>query len=139
MRLQLYLSPELSDKLRKTALERKMLPRELADQILKEYFGIAGGEEGDYRVVLQRVIDEIDQFLLDKNVEETFTLLDFESFRRIGRPALRSAVGRGVAKYLKGHEKVGYLRDEDGNICRTKNNHAAIYRIVHDVDGDKRN
>ena len=30
------------------------------------------------------------------------------------------------AKYLKGREEVGYLRDTDGNICRT-NNHAAIY------------
>ena len=113
MRLQLYLSPELSDKLSKAALDRKMLPRELADQILKEYFGIAGGKEDNYRVVLRRVIDEIDQFLLDKNVEETFTLLDFENFRKIGRPALRSAVGRGVAKYLKG------LPDESLPPCRS--------------------
>lgn len=124
MRLQLYMSPELSDKLKEEALEKNVLPREVADRILKNYFGIKD-EENDYQTSLGMVINEVDQYLLN-NSEGTFTLLDFESFRSIGKPALRSAVGRGMAKYLKGREEVGYLRDEDGNICRT-NNHAALY------------
>lgn len=49
-----------------------------------------------------------------------------ESFRSIGNPTLRSAVGRGIAKHLKEREEVEYLRDDEGNICRTSN-HAAIH------------
>lgn len=131
MRLQLYMSPELSDRLKKEALEKNVQPKEVADRILKDYFGIKD-EENDYQTSLGMVIKEVDQYLLN-NSEGTFTLLDFESFRSIGKPALRSAVGRGVAKYLKGREEVGYLRDTDGNICRT-NNHAAIYILN---DGNK--
>lgn len=126
MRLQLYMSPELSDKLKEEALAENILPREVADRILKDYFGIKD-EENDYQTALAMVINEVDQYLLN-NSEGTFTLLDFDSFRSIGKPALRSAVGRGIAKYLKGREEVEYLRDEDGNICRT-NTHAAIYVI----------
>lgn len=131
MRLQLYMSPELSDKLKEEALAENILPREAADRILKDYFGIKD-EENDYQTVLAMVINEVDQYLLN-NSEGTFTLLDFDSFRGIGKPTLRSAVGRGMAKYLKGREEVEYLRDEDGNICRT-NNHAAIYALNN---GDK--
>lgn len=35
MRLQLYLSPELSDKLKEEALVKNIQPREVADRILK--------------------------------------------------------------------------------------------------------
>ena len=124
MRLQLYMSPEISDKLKEEAWKNNVLPREAADRILKDYFGIKD-EENDYQTALAMVINEVDQYLLN-NTEGTFTLLDFESFRSIGKPTLRSAVGRGIAKHLKGCEEVEYLRDEEGNICRT-NNHAAIY------------
>lgn len=134
MRLQIYMSPELSDKLVKEASEKKILPRKLADQILKEHFGISDGDK-DYQTTLNMVINEIDQFLICQKTERTkeyFTLLDFESFRSIGAPSLRAAVGRGIAKYLKERKEIEYLREENGNICRTKNNHAAIYRILHE-------
>lgn len=135
MRLQIYMSPLLGDRLCQEAAARQMAPRELADQILKEYFGITDKEE-NYQTSLAMVISEVDQFLSDENAKSTFTLLDFESFRSIRAAALRSAVGRGIAKYLKGREDVGYCRDENGNICRT-NNHAAIYRIISDADGQQ--
>lgn len=124
MRLQLYMSPELSDKLNEEALAKNIQPREVADRILKDYFGIKD-EENDYQTALAMVSNEVDQFLLN-NSEGTFTLLDFENFRSIGNPTLRSAVGRGIAKHLKEREEVEYLRDDEGNICRTSN-HAAIY------------
>ena len=124
MRLQLYMSPELSDKLNEEALAKNIQPREVADRILKDYFGIKD-EENDYQTALAMVSNEVDQFL-SNNSEGTFTLLDFESFRSIGNPTLRSAVGRGIAKHLKEREEVEYLRDDKGNICRTSN-HAAIY------------
>lgn len=124
MRLQLYMSPELSDKLKEEALAKNILPREAADRILKDYFGIKD-KENDYQTALALVINEVNEYLLN-NSEGTFTLLDFRSFRSIGKPTLRSAIGRGIAKYLKGRKEVEYLRDEDGNICRT-DNHAAIY------------
>ena len=125
MRLQLYMSPELSDKLEKEATQRNVLPRDLADQILKDYFGIKD-EENDYKTTLGMVISEIDQYIMNNAEGTVFTLLDLESFRSIGRPALRSAVGRGIAKYLRDRKEVDYLRDDEGNICRT-NSHAAIY------------
>ena len=124
MRLQLYTSPELSDKLKEEALAKNIQPGEVADRILKDYFGIKD-EENDYQTALAMVSNEVDQFLLN-NSEGTFTLLDFESFRSIGNHTLRSAVGRGIAKHLKEREEVECLRDDEGNICRTKN-HAAIY------------
>ncbi len=133
MRLQLYLSPVLSDRLKKNASEKKISPRELADQILKDYFGITD-EAKDYQITLTSVINEIELFLKNNRGKETFTLLDFESFRSIGSPALRSAVGRGVAKYFKESKEIEYLRDEDGEICRTPNTHAAIYRIINSSD-----
>ncbi len=133
MRLQLYLSPELSDRLARNALDRNMSPRELADKILKDYFGITD-EEKDYQTTLNSVINEIELFIVNPKGKETFTLLDFESFRSIGSPALRSAVGRGVAKYFKESKEIEYLRDEDGEICRTPNTHAAIYRIINSSD-----
>ena len=133
MRLQLYLSPELSDKLKEEALVKNIQPREVADRILKDYFGIKD-EENDYKTALGMVGNEVDQYLLN-NSEGTFTLLDFDSFRSIGKPALRSAVGRGMAKYLKGREEVEYLRDENGNICRT-DNHAAIYVLSNEDKED---
>ncbi|MGO4865382.1 hypothetical protein [Ligilactobacillus ruminis] len=112
--------------MKEEALAKNILPREVADQILKDYFGIKD-EENDYQTALAMVSNEVDQYVLN-NSKGTFTLLDFESFRSIGKPALRSAVGRGIAKYLKGREEVDYLRDDEGNICRT-NNHAAIYSL----------
>ena len=124
MRLQLYMSPELSDKLNEEALAKNIQPREVADRILKDYFGIKD-EENDYQTALAMVSNEVDQFL-SNNSEGTFTLLDFENFRSIGNPTLRSAVGRGIAKHLKEREEVEYLRDDKGNICRTSN-HAAIH------------
>ena len=124
MRLQLYMSPELSDKLNEEALAKNIQPREVADRILKDYFGIKD-EENDYQTALAMVSNEVDQFL-SNNSEGTFTLLDFENFRSIGNPTLRSAVGRGIAKHLKEREEVEYLRDDEGNICRTSN-HAAIH------------
>lgn len=133
MRLQLYLSPELSDRLAKNALDRNMSPRELADKILKDYFGITD-EEKDYQTTLNSVINEIELFLMNKKGKETFTLLDFESFRSIGTSALRSAVGRGVAKHFKECKEIEYLRNENGEICRTPSTHAAIYRIVNGAD-----
>ena len=133
MRLQLYLSPELSDKLKEEALVKNIQPREVADRILKDYFGIKD-EENDYKTALGMVVNEVDQYLLN-NSEGTFTLLDFDSFRSIGKPALRSAVGRGMAKYLKGREEVEYLSDENGNICRT-DNHAAIYVLSNEDKED---
>lgn len=135
MRLQLYISPVLSDRLYTEAAARQMTPRELADQILKDYFGITDKEE-NYQTSLAMVINEVNQFLSDENAKGTFTLLDFDSFRSIGTSALRSAVGRGIAKYLKGREDVVYCRDENGNICRT-NNHAAIYKIISHADGQQ--
>ena len=133
MRLQLYTSPEFSDKLNEEALAKNIQPREVADRILKDYFGIKD-EENDYQTALAMVSNEVDQFLLN-NSEGTFTLLDFESFRSIGNPTLRSAVGRGIAKHLKEREEVEYLRDDEGNICRTKN-HAAIY-VLKKKTGNK--
>ena len=134
MRLQIYMSPVLGERLYQEASEKHMEPRELADQILKDYFGIKEGEE-DYQTSLSRVMEEIDQFLSDeekvKKANGTFTLIDFENFRSIGTPAMRSAVGRGIAKYLKGNKNVEYCRDENGNICRTKG-HAAIYRVIEE-------
>ena len=130
MRLQLYLSPELSEKLNDEAKEKSLLPRDVADQILKNHFGIKD-EENDYQTALKLVISEVDKYI-SNNSEGTFTLLDFESFRKIGNPVLRSAVGRGIAKHLKGRDEVEYLRDEDGNICRN-NNHASIY-ILRSID-----
>lgn len=126
MRLQLYMSPELSKKLNDEAQEKGILPRELADHILKDCLGIKD-REIDYQNALSLVISEVDKYILN-NAEGTFTLLDFESFRSLGSPVLRSAVGRGIAKYLKGRDEVEYLRDEDGNICRN-NNHASIYKL----------
>ena len=116
--IQIYMSPELSDKLIEEALAKNIQPREVADRILKDYFGIKD-EENDYQTALAMVSNEVDQFLLN-NSEGTFTLLDFESFRSIGNHTLRSAVGRGIAKHLKGREEVKYLRDDEGNICITK-------------------
>lgn len=133
MRLQLYMSPELSDKLNEEALAKNIQPREVADRILKDYFGIKD-EENDYQTALARVSNEVDQFLLN-NSEGTFTLLNIENFRSIGNPTLRSAVGRGIAKHLKEREEVEYLRDDEGNICRTKN-HAAIY-VLKKKTGNK--
>ena len=48
MRLQIYMSPVLGERLYQEASEKHMEPRELADQILKDYFGIKEGEE-DYQ------------------------------------------------------------------------------------------
>ena len=85
MRLQIYMSPVLGERLYQEASEKHMEPRELADQILKDYFGIKEGEE-DYQTSLSRVMEEIDQFLADeekvKKANGTFTLIDFENFRR---------------------------------------------------------
>lgn len=135
MRLQIYMSPMLSERLCKEALDKQMKPRELADQILKDYFGIREDKE-DYQKALHNLIEEIDQFIEDdekvKKAGDTFTLLDFESFRSIGTPAVRSAVGRGIAKYLKERKDVEYCRDENGEICRTRSRHAAIYKIRQD-------
>lgn len=127
------MSPELSDKLKEEALAKNIQPREVADRILKDYFGIKD-EENDYQTALAMVSNEVDQFLLN-NSEGTFTLLDFESFRSIGNNTLRSAVGRGIAKHLKEREEVEYLRDDEGNIYRTKN-HAAIY-VLKKKTGNK--
>ena len=78
----------------------------------------------------------MDQFIEDdekvKKAGDTFTLLDFESFRSIGTPAVRSAVGRRIAKYLKERKDVEYCRDRNGEICRTRSRHAAIYKIRQD-------
>ena len=108
---------------------------ELADQILKDHFGIREDKE-DYQKALHNLIEEIDQFLKDdekvKKVGGTFTLLDFESFRSIGTPAVRSAVGRGIAKYFKERKDVEYCRDANGEICRTRSRHAAIYKVSQD-------
>ena len=38
MRLQIYMSPMLSERLCKEALDKQMKPCELADQILKDHF-----------------------------------------------------------------------------------------------------
>ena len=126
MRLQIYMSPMLSERLCKEALDKQMKPCELADQILKDHFGIREDKE-DYQK---------DQFLKDdekvKKVGGTFTLLDFESFRSIGTPAVRSAVGRGIAKYFKERKDVEYCRDANGEICRTRSRHAAIYKVSQD-------
>ena len=65
MRLQIYMSPVLGERLYQEASEKHMEPRELADQILKDYFGIKEGEE-DYQTSLSRVMEEIDQFLADE-------------------------------------------------------------------------
>lgn len=85
---------------------------------------------------MHNLIEEIDQFLKDdekvKKVGGTFTLLDFESFRSIGTPAVRSAVGRGIAKYFKERKDVEYCRDANGEICRTRSRHAAIYKVSQD-------
>ena len=130
MRLQIYMSPMLSERLCKEALDKQMKPCELADQILKDHFGIREDK------ALHNLIEEIDQFLKDdekvKKVGGTFTLLDFESFRSIGTPAVRSAVGRGIAKYFKERKDVEYCRDANGEICRTRSRHAAIYKVRQD-------
>lgn len=73
------MSPELSDKLKEEALVKNIQPREVADRILKDYFGIKD-EENDYKTALGMVVNEVDQYLLN-NSEGTFTLLDFDSFR----------------------------------------------------------
>ena len=135
MRLQIYMSPMLSERLCKEALDKQMKPCELADQILKEHFWIREDKE-DYQKSFHNLIEEIDQFLKDdekvKKVGGTFTLLDFESFRSIGTPAVRSAVGRGIANYFKDRKDVEYCRDANGEICRTRSRHAAIYKIRQD-------
>ena len=135
MRLQIYMSPMLSERLCKEALDKQMKPCELADQILKDHIGIREDKE-DYQKALHNLIEEIDQFLKDdekvKKVGGTFTLLDFESFRSIGTPAVRSAVGRGIAKYFKERKDVEYCRDANGEICRTRSRHAAIYKVRQD-------
>lgn len=135
MRLQIYMSPMLSERLCKEALDKQMKPCELADQILKDHFGIREDKE-DYQKALHNLIEEIDQFLKDdekvKKVGGTFTLLDFESFRSIGTPAVRSAVGRGIAKYFKERKDVEYCRDANGEICKTRSRHAAIYKVRQD-------
>ena len=118
MRLQLYMSPELSEKLNEEALAKNIQPGEVADRILKDYFGIKD-EENDYQTALAMVSNEVDQFL-SNNAEGTFTLLDFENFRSIGNPTLRSAVGRGIAKHLKEREEVEYLRDDEGTFAEQK-------------------
>lgn len=90
-------------------------------------------DKEDYQKALHTLIEEIDQFIEDdENVKKaggTFTLLDFESFRSIGTPAVRSAVGRWIAKYFKERKDVEYCRDENGEICRTRSRRAAIYKI----------
>ena len=64
MRLQIYMSPMLSERLCKEALDKQMKPCELADQILKDHFGIREDKE-DYQKALHNLIEEIDQFLKD--------------------------------------------------------------------------
>ena len=58
------MSPELSDKLKEEALVKNIQPREVADRILKDYFGIKD-EENDYKTALGMVVNEVDQYLLN--------------------------------------------------------------------------
>ena len=130
MKLQLYLSPELSDKMASEASQKGMEIRELAIQKLNECYKIVD-TGNDYQAVLANVKRELEEFVLNSTVE-TFSLIDLTSFKEIYRSSLRAAVGRGIAKYVKDNKQgiIDYLRDEKGQICRDTYSHSAIYKVL---------
>ena len=76
MRLQIYMSPMLSERLCKEALDKQMKPCELADQILKDHFGIREDKE-DYQKALHYDPENITIFYRQINI---FNRLKFSMF-----------------------------------------------------------